>query len=138
MRRVAPLYLTLVALAAGCGGSAKDATPTTYVRPIGAYVAPSCSSASEQRSPQYVAVSGWVKGRITGNAGRFAVPECANVIVYVDSDRADELRVPALRIAAKVLPGKPAKLEFYAPAGTYPVRLHRNKIELLRVVVEKG
>jgi hypothetical protein len=40
-----------------------------------------------------------------------------------------------LKIAAKVLPGKTAKLEFYAPEGTYPVRLRRNKVELIRVVV---
>jgi hypothetical protein len=82
-----------------------------------------------------VAVTSWAKGKLTGNTGRFAVPDCANVIVYVEADKPDEVRIPALRIAANVVPGKTAKLEFYAPKGTYPVRLRRNKVELIRIVV---
>jgi hypothetical protein len=140
MKTVVFVLVGLTALAAGCGGggASKVAAPAGYVHPLGAYVAPGCSSASEERTPQYVVVSNWKEGRITGNSGRFAVPRCANVILYVEADKPDELRIPALRIAAKVRPGVTAKLEFYAPEGTYPVRLHRNKVELVKVVVEKS
>ena len=122
------------ALAAGCGGSSAPVSKG-YVHPLGAYVAPECSSAAERSGPQYVAVTSWTNGKLLGDSGRFAVPSCADVIVYLDSDKADELRIPALRISAKVTPGKTAKLEFYAPRGTYRVVLNRNKVEILRVVV---
>jgi hypothetical protein len=133
MRRLTLVAASLGALA-GCGGSSKEATQTGYVHPIGAYVAPGCSSASEERAAQYVAVTSWKDGRLTGNTGSFKVPECADVILYVEADKPDEVRMPKLRIAARVTPGKTAKLEFYAPEGTYPVRLHRNKVELIRIV----
>jgi hypothetical protein len=125
-------------LATGCGGSSNESQPAGYVHPIGAYVAPGCASASERRAAQYVAVTSWKEGRLAGNTGRFTVPNCADVILYVEADERDEVRVQALRIAAGVTPGKTANLEFYAPAGTYPVRLHRNRVELLRVVVQAG
>jgi hypothetical protein len=135
MKRLLLLGAALVAVAAGCGGGSSEATPKGYVHPLGAYVAPGCSSASEERAAQYVAVTSWEKGKLTGNTGRFTVPKCANVILYVDADKPDEVRMPGLKIAAKVLPGKTAKLEFYAPEGTYPVRLRQHKVELIRVVV---
>jgi hypothetical protein len=135
MKRLPFLGAALVAVAAGCGGGSSSETPTGYVRPLGAYVAPGCSSASEERAAQYVAVTSWTKGKLTGNTGRFTVPKCANVILYIEADKPDEVRMPQLRIAANVVPGKTAKLEFYAPEGTYPVRLRRNKVELIRVVV---
>jgi hypothetical protein len=136
MKRAAVVLAGVAAIAGGCGGSSKPAAPKGYVHPLGAYVAPGCSSAAEERTPQYVVVTNWVKGKITGNSGRFTVPKCANVIVYVESDKADELRIEALRIAARVTPGKTAQLEFYAPEGTYPVLLRRSKVELVRVVVQ--
>ena len=108
----------------------------SWIRPIGAYESPGCGGAGEKRGPQYVVVSTYDKGRLTGNTGDFTgVPKCGDVIVYVDSDRPDEVRVPALRIAAAVKPGKTAKLEFYAPSGTYDVRLRRADRSLVRVVV---
>jgi hypothetical protein len=136
VRKLLVLAAGVAVFAAGCGSS-KPSQPKGYVHPIGAYVAPGCSQATENRQPQYVAVTNWTNGRITGNSGRFSVPDCANVIVYVDSDKADELRIAELGIAAKVTPGRTAMLEFYAPHGTYPVRLHRHRVELLRVVVGK-
>ena len=108
---------------------------TGYVHPLGAYVAHACAGAADGPGPQYVAVTSWTHGMFRGDSGRFAVPKCADVIVYLDSDRPDELRVPALRIAATVVPGKTAKLEFYAPPGTYPVLLRRHQVVVLRVVV---
>jgi hypothetical protein len=135
VKRAVALALVLpAAVAAGCGGSSSPVS-TGYVHPLGAYVAPECSILAENRGPQYVAVTSWAAGRLAGDSGRFVVPKCANVIVYLDSDKPDELRVPSLRISTKVARGKTAKLEFYAPPGAHAVRLHRNEVEVLRVVV---
>ena len=135
MRRT-PVLIALAAVVAGCG-SDSSSTPKSWVRPIGAYESPGCGGAGEARGPQYVVVTTFANGRLTGNIGRFTgVPKCGNVIVYVDSDTADDVRIPALGIAARVRPGKTAKLEFYAPSGTYDVRLHRAGRSLVRIVVD--
>ena len=106
------------------------------MRPIGAYESPGCGGAGDKRGPQYVVVTTFRGGTLTGNTGDFSgVPKCGDVILYVDSDKPDEVRVPALHIAAAVRPGKTAKLEFYAPSGTYDVRLRRAGRSLVRVVV---
>jgi len=130
--------LVFVLLAAGCGGSSSKPTSTGDVRPVGAYVAPGCSGAADQRGPQYVVVTNWMKGRLTGNSGNFTVPSCANVIVYLDSDKADVLRVAGLGIATPVKPGTTAQLEFYAPPGSYPVTLRKHRVEVVHVIVEKS
>ena len=135
MKRVVFL---LALLAAGCGGSSSKPASTGDVHPLGAYVAPGCSGAADGRGPQYVVVTNWLKGKLTGNSGRFAVPSCANVIVYLDSDKADVLRVEGLGIATAVKPGTTAQLEFYAPAGTYPVTLRRHGVEVVRVLVAES
>jgi hypothetical protein len=127
--------LGIAALAAGCG-SESVSKPASWVRPVGAYESAGCSGAGEKRGSQYVIVTTFENGTVTGNTGEFTgVPKCGDVIVYVDADKADEVRIPALRIAARVRPGKTAKLEFYAPAGTYDVRLRHAGRSLVRVVV---
>jgi hypothetical protein len=129
------VILGLAVVVAGCG-SESASKPKSWIRPIGAYESPGCGGAGDRRGPQYVVVATFENGKLTGNAGVFTgVPKCGNVIVYVDSDSADEVRIPALRIAAPVRPGKTAKLEFYAPSGTYDVRLRRAGRSLVRVVV---
>jgi hypothetical protein len=137
IRAVAALAVVAALAAAGCGGSSHASSrPKGWVHPVGAYVTPDCSSAAEQAGPQYVLVSSWQKGRLTGNTGRFTgVPNCGDVIVYVDTDTPDEVQVPQLRIAAKAAPGKTAKLEFYAPAGTYDMRLKRHRVELVKIPI---
>jgi hypothetical protein len=128
--------LGLAAVCAGCGGESAS-KPAAWVSPTGAYEAPGCSGAAEKRGPQYVIVTTFENGALTGNTGDFTgVPKCGNVLVYVDSDRMDDVRIPALRIQAKVRPGKTTKLEFYAPSGTYDVRLRRAGRSLVRVVVD--
>jgi hypothetical protein len=130
--------LGVAALAAGCGGESTS-KPKSWVHPIGAYESPGCGGAAEERGPQYVVVTTFAGGRLTGNTGDFTgVPKCGDVIVYVESDKADEVRIPALGIAAKVQPGKTSKLEFYAPSGTYDVRLKRAGRSLVRIVVGKN
>jgi hypothetical protein len=125
----------LVVLVAGCGAETAS-KPVSWVHPIGAYESPGCGGAAEKRGPQYVVVTALHAGKLTGNTGVFTgVPKCGDVILYVDSDKADEVRVPALRIATSVKPGKTAKLEFLAPSGTYDVRLRREGLSLVRVVV---
>jgi len=125
---------------AGCGGSSGSGSSTSsgdWIRPVGAYVAPGCSDAAEKRGPQYVVVASYVGGRLTGNTGSFTgVPECGNVIVYVEADKGDELRIPKLRIAATVKAGETGTLEFYAPSGTYEVVLERAKVQIVKVVVD--
>jgi hypothetical protein len=131
------LLLPVAAVLAGCGGSSTSSPTTDWVRPLGAYVAPGCSDAASERGPQYVVVTSWVGGKLTGNTGRFTgVPDCGNVIVYVDSDKHDAIRVPKLRIESKVAPGKTGKIEFYAPSGQYPVVLRNAKVQLVNVVVD--
>jgi len=135
------LVVVLVAAAAfltGCGGASSTTSHSEdWVQPLGAYVAEGCSDAASQRGPQYVIVTTWVGGKLTGNTGRFTgVPDCGNVIVYVDTDKRDTIRVPKLRIEANVAPGKTGKLEFYAPNGHYPVVLQKAKLQLVNVVVD--
>jgi hypothetical protein len=125
----------LAVVVAGCGAGTAS-KPTSWVHPIGAYESPGCGGAAEKRGPQYVVVSALHAGKLTGNTGVFTgVPKCGDVILYVESDRADEVRIPALRIATSVRPGKTAKLEFFAPSGTYDVRLRRAGRSLVRIVV---
>ena len=128
-----------LALLAGCGGSSGSGSSSTgdWVRPLGAYVAPGCSDEAEKRGPQYVIVASYVGGRLTGNTGSFTgVPDCGNVIVYVEADKGDELRIPKLRIAATVKAGETGTLEFYAPSGTYTVVLQRANVQVVKVVVD--
>jgi hypothetical protein len=139
MRVVRAVLLAAAAAAlGGCGGSGSGSpAPKDWVRPLGAFVAPGCSDAASRRGPQYVIVTSWVGGTLTGNTGRFTgVPGCGNVIVYVDTDRHDTIRVPELRIEAKVAPDETGKLEFYAPSGEYPVLLRNAGVQLVDVVVD--
>jgi hypothetical protein len=127
--------LGLVAVAAGCGSGAAS-EPKAWVHPIGAYESSGCGGAGEKRGPQYVIVTAVANGKLTGKTGEFTgVPKCGDVILYIESDKVDDVRIPALRIATGVRPRKTAKLEFFAPSGTYDVRLRRAGRSLVRVVV---
>jgi hypothetical protein len=51
VKRLALIGTLFAALAAGCGGSSKDTQPKGFVHPLGAYVAPGCSSGRRSAPP---------------------------------------------------------------------------------------